>query len=110
MSDWPSPGKSRFASMGGWEAWCHSRMRYSEPFRNSRKSREGTELMEELVYSRPEALADVFTHYCPGCTHGIAHRLVAGGIGELEISAKTIGGGPVRGGGVARQYFKLSSA
>lgn len=32
---------------------------------------------EEMVYERPHALTDVHTHYCPGCTHGIAHRLVA---------------------------------
>ena len=33
------------------------------------------------VYTRPESLTDVPTHYCPGCTHGIAHRLVAEVIG-----------------------------
>ena len=31
----------------------------------------------ELVFSRPESLSDVVTHYCPGCIHGIAHRLIA---------------------------------
>ena len=31
----------------------------------------------EVVYEHPETLLDVSTHYCPGCTHGIAHRLVA---------------------------------
>jgi 2-oxoglutarate ferredoxin oxidoreductase subunit beta len=43
-------------------------------------SRETT---EALVYKRPQALADVHTHYCPGCTHGTAHRLVAEIIDEL---------------------------
>ena len=33
--------------------------------------------MAETVFARPEALADVSTHYCPGCTHGVIHRLVA---------------------------------
>ena len=34
-------------------------------------------LEEQVVYQRPESLKDVPTHYCPGCTHGVAHRLVA---------------------------------
>jgi len=45
---------------------------------------------EQLVYERPEALADVHTHYCPGCTHGTAHRLVAEVIDELAIRERTI--------------------
>lgn len=48
------------------------------------------EMPEKLVYSRPETLADVNTHYCPGCTHGVAHRLVAEVIDELAIREKTI--------------------
>jgi hypothetical protein len=31
----------------------------------------------ELIYQRPESLCAVHTHYCPGCTHGVAHRLLA---------------------------------
>jgi 2-oxoglutarate ferredoxin oxidoreductase subunit beta len=46
--------------------------------------------IEETVYSRPEALVDVYTHYCPGCTHGTAHRLVAEVIDELNIREDTI--------------------
>ncbi|MDX1613618.1 MAG: thiamine pyrophosphate-dependent enzyme [Candidatus Promineifilaceae bacterium] len=45
---------------------------------------------EKLVYQRPEALADVHTHYCPGCTHGTAHRLVAEIIDELGLRERTI--------------------
>lgn len=45
---------------------------------------------EQLVYERPSALADVHTHYCPGCTHGTAHRLVAEVIDELGIQERTI--------------------
>lgn len=48
------------------------------------------ERSEELVYKRPVALTDVYTHYCPGCTHGTAHRLVAEVIDELEIQERTI--------------------
>ncbi len=48
------------------------------------------ELSEKIVYERPEALTDVYTHYCPGCTHGTAHRLVAEVIDELGIRERTI--------------------
>ena len=41
--------------------------------------------VEKLVYQRPLTLCDTVTHYCPGCTHGTAHRLVAEVIDELEI-------------------------
>lgn len=48
-----------------------------------------------IVYKAPHALCDVPMHYCPGCTHGIAHRLVAEAIDELGIEGKTIGISPV---------------
>jgi 2-oxoglutarate ferredoxin oxidoreductase subunit beta len=37
------------------------------------------------TYKKPEALSDNYTHYCPGCTHGIIHRLVAEVIDELGV-------------------------
>ena len=37
------------------------------------------------TFQKPEALADTITHYCPGCTHGVAHRLVAEVIDELGV-------------------------
>jgi hypothetical protein len=46
---------------------------------------------ETLVYERPESLTDVSTHYCPGCTHGVAHRLIAEVLDEMGIREKTIG-------------------
>lgn len=49
----------------------------------------------ETIYKRPDALCDVPMHYCPGCTHGIAHRLVAEVMDELDIEGKTIGIAPV---------------
>ena len=49
----------------------------------------------KLVFDRPRALADVQTHYCPGCTHGIIHRLVAEAIDELDVAERTIGVAPV---------------
>lgn len=48
-----------------------------------------------IVFERPKALADVKLHYCPGCTHGIIHRLVAEAIDELGIEGRTIGIAPV---------------
>ena len=40
------------------------------------------ELTQQVVYAKPESLTDVSTHYCPGCTHGVAHRLIAEVIDE----------------------------
>jgi 2-oxoglutarate ferredoxin oxidoreductase subunit beta len=48
-----------------------------------------------IVFEPPKALCDVPMHYCPGCTHGISHRLIAEAIDELEIEGKTIGISPV---------------
>lgn len=48
-----------------------------------------------VVFKAPHALVDVPMHYCPGCTHGIAHRLVAEAIDELDIEGRTIGVSPV---------------
>ena len=47
------------------------------------------------VFKRPHALIDIPLHYCPGCSHGIVHRLIAEVIDELEIEGKTIGVSPV---------------
>lgn len=47
------------------------------------------------AFSRPESLTDIPTHYCPGCTHGIAHRLVAEVMDELGITGRTVGIAPV---------------
>ena len=47
-----------------------------------------------VVFEKPKALTDVPLHYCPGCPHGIIHRLVAEAIDELGIEGKTIGVAP----------------
>ncbi len=57
------------------------------------------------VFERPHALSDVPLHYCPGCTHGIIHRLVAEVIDELGIEGKTIGVAPVGCSVFAYNYF-----
>ncbi|AWI05217.1 thiamine pyrophosphate-dependent enzyme [Clostridium drakei] len=59
----------------------------------------------EVVYENPKALLDVPTHYCPGCTHGIIHKLVAEVIDELGILDKTIGVAPVGCSVLAYNYF-----
>ena len=57
------------------------------------------------VFEKPHALIDVPLHYCPGCTHGIVHRLVAEVIDELGIEGKTIGIAPVGCSVMAYNYF-----
>lgn len=47
------------------------------------------------VFARPEALADIPFHYCPGCTHGIVHRLVAEVIDEMGFYERSLGVAPV---------------
>lgn len=48
-----------------------------------------------IVFQRPHALKETPLHYCPGCTHGIIHRLVAEVIDELGIEGSTVGVSPV---------------
>ncbi len=47
------------------------------------------------VFKKPNALKDLSLHYCPGCTHGIVHRIVAEVIDELGIEGATVGVSPV---------------
>ncbi len=63
-------------------------------------------LISPPVYERPESLADVVTHYCPGCTHGTAHRLIAEVLDEMELRSKTIGVASVGCSVFAYQYFE----
>jgi 2-oxoglutarate/2-oxoacid ferredoxin oxidoreductase subunit beta len=60
---------------------------------------------EKTVYQRPESLADVVSHYCPGCTHGTAHRLVAEVIDEMGLRERTIGVASVGCSVFAYNYF-----
>ena len=62
-----------------------------------------------VVFDKPKALADVPFHYCPGCTHGIIHRLVAEVIDELGIEGKTIGIAPVGCSVFAYNYFNCDT-
>lgn len=56
-------------------------------------------------FKRPNALTDAVFHYCPGCTHGIVHRLVAEAIDHLGIQSETIGIAPVGCAVFAYNYF-----
>ncbi|MFZ7126927.1 MAG: thiamine pyrophosphate-dependent enzyme [Desulfobacterales bacterium] len=57
------------------------------------------------AFEKPECLTDQHTHYCPGCTHGIIHRLVAEVIDELGIRGRTVGIAPVGCAVLAYNYF-----
>lgn len=50
---------------------------------------------ENKVYSRPELLTDAHMHYCPGCSHGVIHKLIAEIIEEMDLTEKTVGVAPV---------------
>lgn len=63
-----------------------------------------------VVFKKPHALTDAPLHYCPGCTHGIIHRLVAECIDELGIEGKTIGVVPVGCSVMAYNYFNCDCA
>lgn len=57
------------------------------------------------VFTRPKSLTGKPFHYCPGCTHGIVHRLIAEVMDELDIREKTIGVAPVGCAVFAYEYF-----
>jgi len=57
------------------------------------------------VFKRTEMLVDVPQHYCPGCTHGIAHRLVAESLDELGVGGRSVGVAPVGCAVFAYNYF-----
>ncbi len=59
------------------------------------------------VFEKPKALTDAPLHYCPGCTHGIIHRLVAEAIDSLGIAGETIGVASVGCSVFAYNYFNV---
>ena len=58
-----------------------------------------------IVFEKPKALTDTPLHYCPGCTHGIIHRLVAEALDELGVTGRAIGVAPVGCSVFAYNYF-----
>ena len=61
----------------------------------------------QTVFKRTPTLKDRTTHYCPGCGHGIAHRLIAETIDELDIRDRTIGIAPVGCAVLAYDYLDV---
>ena len=68
-----------------------------------------TLVTEKLVYERPRSLDSVVTHYCPGCTHGTAHRLVAEVLDELNLREKAILVASVGCSVFAYNYFDIDA-
>lgn len=62
---------------------------------------------ENIVYEKPETLIDVPMHYCPGCGHGVAHRILAEVIQEMGIQSETIGVAPVGCSVFAYNYLNV---
>ena len=62
---------------------------------------------ENLVYKKPELLNDVPMHYCPGCSHGVVHKLVAEVIAEMGMQEKTIAISPVGCAVFAYKYIDV---
>ncbi len=62
---------------------------------------------ENRVYKRPKLLTDNIMHYCPGCSHGVVHKLVAEVVEELGLEEKTIGIAPVGCAVFAYNYIDI---
>ena len=57
------------------------------------------------VFAKPKAINDAIMHYCPGCSHGVAHRLVAEALDHFEITERTVGVAPVGCSVLMYDYF-----
>ena len=64
------------------------------------------DVQENLIYRRPETLSDVVSHYCPGCTHGTGHRLIAEVLDEMGMRENTIGVASVGCSVFSYNYFE----
>lgn len=62
---------------------------------------------ENLVYAKPELMNDNYMHYCPGCSHGVVHKLIAEVIKDMGIQEKTIGIAPVGCAVFAYNYIDI---
>ncbi len=62
---------------------------------------------DNLVYKKPTLMNDVQMHYCPGCSHGVVHKLVAEVIEEMEMEEKTVGVSPVGCAVFAYRYLDI---
>lgn len=62
---------------------------------------------ENLVYAKPRLITDKVMHYCPGCSHGTIHKLIAEVINEMGIEGKSIGISPVGCSVFAYHYIDI---
>lgn len=62
---------------------------------------------ENLVYAKPELMNDTKMHYCPGCSHGVVHKLMAEVISEMGLREKTIAIAPVGCAVFAYEYVDV---
>ena len=62
---------------------------------------------ENLVYRKPKLLTGNTMHYCPGCSHGVVHKLIAEVVETLGIEEKTIGISPVGCAVFAYNYIDI---
>lgn len=62
---------------------------------------------ENLVYEKPRLLNENHMHYCPGCSHGVVHRIIAELIEEMGLEEKTIGVAPVGCAVFAYKYIDI---
>ncbi|MDR1927440.1 MAG: 2-oxoglutarate oxidoreductase, partial [Oscillospiraceae bacterium] len=58
-----------------------------------------------IVFEKPKGLTEAPMHYCPGCTHGIVHRLTAQALDELGLTGRAVGVAPVGCAVFAYNYF-----
>ena len=62
-----------------------------------------------IIYRRPETLQECLTHYCPGCGHGVVHRLIAEVIDELGIRESVVGMAPVGDAVLLHRYLRIDA-
>jgi 2-oxoglutarate ferredoxin oxidoreductase subunit beta len=68
---------------------------------------EKTAPQPECVFHRPAALTDTPNHYCPGCSHGVYHRLIAELVDEFDLQGRCVGVCPVGCAVFAYDYFEF---
>ncbi len=71
------------------------------------ENNRATIVPENIVYNKPRLITDKTMHYCPGCTHGTVHKLVAEVIDELGLEEKTVGVSPVGCSVLAYDYIDI---
>ncbi|MBD3204306.1 2-oxoglutarate oxidoreductase [Candidatus Woesearchaeota archaeon] len=74
------------------------------------KSKKNNNKFSKKIYKRPESLTKVHTHYCPGCGHGIIHKLICEVVDELDIREKMIAIAPVGCGVFAYNYWDFDTS